>query len=59
MSPGVAKHFAMWLKNCRVEELGAGIHYLQEDHPEVIGKSIKEWLVDVGVDSYPEQKLTL
>lgn len=49
----------MWLKNCRVEELGAGIHYLQEDHPEVIGKSIKEWLVDVGVDSYPEQKLTL
>jgi hypothetical protein len=26
-----------------------GIHYLQEDHPEVIGASVKEWLIDLGV----------
>jgi hypothetical protein len=36
------------LKNCRVVQLGSGIHYLQEDHPDVIGSQVKEWLVDLG-----------
>jgi haloalkane dehalogenase len=44
VSPSVANSFANKLKDCRVVELGAGIHYLQEDHAEVIGATVNEWL---------------
>jgi len=30
--------------------------YLQEDHPDVIGTTVKEWLIDVGIGSSPKQK---
>jgi haloalkane dehalogenase len=40
-------------------QLSSGLHYLQEDHPDVIGANIKEWLVEVGVASGPKQELTL
>jgi haloalkane dehalogenase len=40
-------------------QLSSGLHYLQEDHPDVIGANIKEWLVESGVDSSPRQKLRL
>jgi haloalkane dehalogenase len=40
VSPSVAKRFADNVKDCEVVELGAGIHYLQEDHPEVIGNTV-------------------
>jgi len=59
ISPAFAESFAKGLKNCKVVQLGTGIHYLQEDHPEVIGASIKEWLTDLGIGSGPKQKLTL
>jgi len=42
-----------------VAQLSSGIHYLQEDHPDVIGANIKEWLIELGVGSSPKQKLTL
>jgi haloalkane dehalogenase len=32
---------------------------LQEDHPDVIGANVKEWLIELGVGSSPKQKLTL
>lgn len=46
------------LQNCRVVPLGSGRHYLQEDHAEVIGATVNEWLIDLGVGSSPKHKLT-
>jgi len=59
VSPAFAQSFATGLKNCRVVQLSSGIHYLQEDHPDVIGAHIKEWLTEVGVGSSPRQALAL
>ncbi len=59
VSPAFAESFARKLKNCRVVPLSSGIHYLQEDHPDVIGANVKEWLIEVGVGYSPKQKLTL
>jgi len=39
------------IQDCEVVELGAGIHYLQEDHPDVIGNTVREWLIRLGVGS--------
>jgi haloalkane dehalogenase len=49
VSPAFAKNFVNGLANCRLVQLSSGIHYLQEDHPDVIGSQVKEWLVDLGV----------
>src|SRR6267143_1877996 len=57
ISPAFAESFAKGLKNCRVVQLSAGIHYLQEDHPEVIGAAVKEWLSNMGVDSSRKHKV--
>ena len=58
-SPAFAESFAKGLKNCKLVQLGSGLHYLQEDHPDVIGANVKEWLIELGADSSPKQKLTL
>jgi haloalkane dehalogenase len=58
VSPAFAESFVKSVKNCRVVQLSSGIHYLQEDHADVIGANIKEWLVELGVGSIPKQKLT-
>lgn len=58
VSPAFAESFAKGLKNCRVVQLSSGIHYLQEDHPDVIGANVKEWLLKLGVGSRSRQKLT-
>lgn len=44
VSPAFADRFATTLHDCRVVRLGAGAHYLQEDHPETIGLSIAAWI---------------
>jgi haloalkane dehalogenase len=59
VSPAFGESFAKGLKNCRLVQLSSGIHYLQEDHPDVIGAHVKEWLMEVGISSSPKQKLTL
>jgi haloalkane dehalogenase len=59
ISPAFAESFAKGLKNCSVVQLRSGLHYLQEDHPDVIGANVKEWLIESGVGSSPRQKLTL
>jgi len=59
VSPAFAESFATGLKNCRVVQLHSGLHYLQEDHPDVIGANIKEWLIEMGIGSSPKQKLAL
>jgi haloalkane dehalogenase len=46
VTPVFAGSFAKRLSNCRVVHLGAGLHYLQEDHPEAIGKATAEWIKD-------------
>ena len=32
------------LKNLETVDLGQGIHYLQEDHPEAIGRALANWI---------------
>ncbi len=59
ISPVFAESFAKSLKNCRVVQLSSGLHYLQEDHPDVIGANIKEWLIELGIGSSPKQKVNL
>jgi haloalkane dehalogenase len=58
ISPAFAGSFVEGLKNCRLVQLSSGLHYLQEDHPDVIGANIKEWLIELGIGSSSKQKLT-
>ena len=44
VSPERAAWYAQHLKACRTVPLGAGLHYVQEDHPDVIGLEIVSWL---------------
>jgi haloalkane dehalogenase len=57
VSPAFAGSFAKGLKNCRVVQLSSGIHYLPEDHPEVIGATVNEWLIDLAVGPRPKHKM--
>ena len=57
VSPTFAESFAKGLKNCRVVQLSSGIHYLQEDHPDVIGATVNEWLINIGVGSSPKHEV--
>jgi len=47
VSPAFARAFAARLENCRLVTLGAGAHYLQEDHPDAIGGSIAGWIAQL------------
>lgn len=44
VSPALARQFAQKLTGCELIHIGAGIHYLPEDNPQLIGVSIREWL---------------
>ena len=39
-----AAYYRSRLKACRSVALGHGIHYVQEDHPDLIGREIASWL---------------
>jgi haloalkane dehalogenase len=47
VSPAFAETFAAGLHDCEVVQLGEGAHYLQEDHPETIGRSIASWISQI------------
>jgi haloalkane dehalogenase len=47
VSPAFAERFAAGLYDCRVVQLGAGAHFLQEDHPETIGRSVAAWIAEI------------
>jgi len=47
VSPPFAEEFAASLKHCAVVHLGPGRHYLQEDHPDAIGRSIAGWIAGI------------
>jgi haloalkane dehalogenase len=44
ISPAFAEQFAAGLHQCKLVRLGAGKHYLQEDHPQQIGQSVAKWI---------------
>ncbi|OQU93652.1 hypothetical protein CLAIMM_00134 [Cladophialophora immunda] len=44
LSPEDAAGYARTMKNARAIDIGAGIHYLQEDNPHLIGTEISKWL---------------
>lgn len=47
VSPDFADRFAASLKYCAVVRLVPGLHYLQEDHPDAIGRSIAGWIAGI------------
>ena len=51
ISPARAKAFAAELRNCRHIELGPGAHFLQEDHPDVIGQALRAWIAEIAAVS--------
>lgn len=51
VNPEFAESFVNTLNNLKVVKLGHGRHYLQEDHAEMIGTTIKDWLIGLGIDS--------
>jgi haloalkane dehalogenase len=54
ISPGIAESYAKGLRNFRLVQLASGRRYLQEDRPDVIGANIKEWLLELGIESSPK-----
>ena len=47
----VAEDFARRLHNCRLVKLGSGLHYLQEDHPEIIGETVAQFVAEIEAES--------
>lgn len=47
VSPAFAERFAATLHDCKLVPLGAGAHFLQEDHPETIGRSVASWIGEI------------
>ena len=47
----ISVELAAWyrerLKACRSVPLGPGVHYVQEDHPDAIGREIAAWLAEL------------
>ena len=52
VSPAVAEEFALRLHNCRLVKLGSGLHYLQEDHPEIIGETVAEFIAEIEAEGF-------
>ncbi|MEP2784678.1 MAG: haloalkane dehalogenase [Pseudoruegeria sp.] len=46
VTPQVADIIAATYSNVETRFIGAGIHYVQEDQPEAIGRNISDWLRD-------------
>ena len=44
VSPAFAGQVTAGLKNCRLVQLGEGVHHLQEDHPEAIGEAVCDFI---------------
>jgi haloalkane dehalogenase len=47
VSPAAAEELARKLNDCRLVKLGDGVHFLQEDHPETIGRSVAAFIAEV------------
>jgi len=42
--PQVAAYFSQNLKDIETSYVGPGFHYIQEDHPHMIGRALADWL---------------
>lgn len=51
VSPAFAASFAASLQHCALVRLGPGRHFLQEDHPEAIGRSVGGWIAGIEAAS--------
>lgn len=47
VAPAFAEAFAASLRHCALVRLGPGRHYLQEDHPDAIGRSVAGWIAGI------------
>jgi haloalkane dehalogenase len=47
VSPAFAEEFANKLSRCKLIRLGPGVHFLQEDHPEAIGREVSAFIAEV------------
>jgi haloalkane dehalogenase len=47
VAPSLAEDFARKLHDCRHVKLGAGKHFLQEDHPQTIGQSVAAFIAEI------------
>ena len=47
VSPEFAERFAASLQHCALVRLGSGLHFLQEDHPDAIGRSVAGWIAGI------------
>jgi haloalkane dehalogenase len=45
--PVFAEELAAKLNDCRFVKLGDGLHFVQEDHPETIGRSVAAFIAEV------------
>jgi haloalkane dehalogenase len=48
VSPALAQDYAQRLRNCRLVNPGPGAHYLQEDHPDRIGREVADLVRQLG-----------
>ncbi|WP_371226730.1 haloalkane dehalogenase [Roseovarius sp. 2305UL8-3] len=46
VSPETAAFAASNYSNIETRYIGPGLHYIQEDHPEVIGRNLSDWIRD-------------
>ena len=54
VAPQFAETFAASLRHCALVRLGPGRHYLQEDHPDAIGRSVAGWIA--GIEAVRPQR---
>ena len=47
VAPAYAEELARALKDCRFIKLGDGLHFVQEDHPDTIGRSVAAFIAEV------------
>jgi len=47
VSPAFARDFAASLRHCSAVHLGPGLHHLQEDHPDAIGRTLTGWIAGI------------
>nr|WP_295680837.1 hypothetical protein [uncultured Nevskia sp.] len=44
VTPALAAHYAKTFPQLRSVDIGPALHYVQEDHPHLIGSTIAAWM---------------
>jgi haloalkane dehalogenase len=48
VSPAFAEAFVATLHNCHLINLGPGVDFLQEDHADAIGETLRSWIEEIN-----------